>query len=88
MKNDEKFRCGLAVVEQPNGFYLCNASVAHGHSDRGTRTSYPNLTWVEVGTLVLALLEEWSEVRASKPGAVAADPWVQLSFDELAEPDV
>lgn len=88
MKKDEKFRCGLAVVEQPNGYYVVNASVAHGHTDRGTSTSYPNLTWVETCTLVLALLEEWSEVRESKPGAVSADPWVQLSFLDIGVPGV
>lgn len=74
------FLASLAVVEQPNGYYQVSATTGgFQHADQRI-TTYPNLTWVEVGTLLGALQSQWSDDRSVHGAVSVPSPWEQLSL--------
>lgn len=80
MAKQQYYRCSVAIVEQPNGWYTVSAAEGRYDDEGRSRTTYPNLTWVEVCTLLGALQSEWSDNRSAHHQVLLAQPWEQLTL--------
>lgn len=78
MAKQRYFRAALVVVEQPNGYYQVSATKGGFNDEDQRATTYPNLTWTEVGTLIGALQSEWSDDRSAHHQVLFPPSWEQL----------
>lgn len=87
MDRQKLFRGSIAVREEITGYYEVTATTRFEHDGMGEVRTFPHLSWLEVDTLVDALITEWTVTRTTHMQKVLDTPWVQLSLLTVERPD-